>query len=699
MPKINAGSSATVSIPAGSVISVSAGGGLLRFEYPTGTVLFEGDGADQTFGPYPTTANSTITSLMGGIDYVVSTPPAAVATATVAQASVNLLDTAAVRDGKFLNSGSGQISSSAGWGCSAFIPVTAGQQYTISGTRGRHGVGFFTAASDASPVAGSYLGTLTLPLTVTAPTGAAYMVVNLYSASAPMYSNVQVEPGVKVTAYIPYGQTLSVPDRSMFSTPTEVAASSGGLLVLDSAGTSYLQTRVGGDTFQIQVTPFAPTSHSASQVFNFNAELFNGVQFKSSTDDVAPYRVFATTIGANHGYAKTICTVATHNKTLVDVGSVWTDGTNQWVIVEVPSTTSITITARTSNNAFTSGTLTHVSGAAHTTSFTPTGVSQASSWYQVFKNRSLAISVDGVPVTARQGRWNYEKNVTFSESYEIMNKSSIVEWLITQVGTATDITSYSGTSDLSVSMAYVFDTQGGCAIFSDFLALNAVTNFQDIMFTQAFPFAPGMDGAVKYYIPKTTAFTHESVSYDFRSLRDMTGFSVVSRIDFDSTRTDATGQLADRALMFNNSTGMAVGYLPVQDADPAVRRTRASTKALQISEVAKIYMSCIDSASKTSLAAGDYYSAIAYRVPFRRPTGRTASYFVRTPEAVYLYCDWHVATVDRVALPPDLQGRAYTVVEKSSNVTVRSAVATTSLVFDVSASGSYGYAVIRFDLK
>jgi hypothetical protein len=79
MPKINAGSNATVALTAGQVISVSSGGGLLRFEYPAGTVLFEGDGVDQTFGPFPSSGNCVITSLMGGIDYVVSTPPGSVA--------------------------------------------------------------------------------------------------------------------------------------------------------------------------------------------------------------------------------------------------------------------------------------------------------------------------------------------------------------------------------------------------------------------------------------------------------------------------------------------------------------------------------------------------------------------------------------------------------------------------------------------
>lgn len=88
MPKIAAGSNATVSVPAGSVVSVSSGGGLLRFEFPSGTVLFEGDGVDQTFGPFSSSGNALITSLMGGIDYAVTTPPAAVAPFTPSNAAI-----------------------------------------------------------------------------------------------------------------------------------------------------------------------------------------------------------------------------------------------------------------------------------------------------------------------------------------------------------------------------------------------------------------------------------------------------------------------------------------------------------------------------------------------------------------------------------------------------------------------------------
>lgn len=75
MPKIAAGGNATVSIPAGSTISVATSGGWLRFEFPTGTRLFEGSASQKTFGPFGSTANATITSMIGAVDYAIATPP------------------------------------------------------------------------------------------------------------------------------------------------------------------------------------------------------------------------------------------------------------------------------------------------------------------------------------------------------------------------------------------------------------------------------------------------------------------------------------------------------------------------------------------------------------------------------------------------------------------------------------------------
>lgn len=607
--------------------------------------------------------------------------------------SPNLLNVATVRDGKLVDSSSGNITSSAGWGCSDFIPVIAGQQYTISGTRGRQGVSFFTTNSNSAAVAASYDATLTLPLTVTAPVTATYMVINLYSPTVPTYSNVQVEQGAAVSDYLAYG-TYKFLDKDFVNNgikelPSNIAAK----MVLDSAATSYIDCVIAGsDTQRIKHTikPFGMANLATSEVFNFYDDQLDNVLFKQAADDVAPYRVTGTTIGANHGYAKTNCTVTGHVKTSVDVGSVWTDGTNQWVIIAT-ATNIISITARTSNTAFVSGTLTHVSGATNTASFTPSAVS-STQMYPVIKNRILKCAVDGQTLPTLDGTFYYYDNASFHESYEIMNKSSIVEWLITQVGLSPTPAQYSGTSDLSVSISYVFDVNGNCTIFTDFLALNAVAAFQDIMFIQCQKFMTGF-GNIYYYIPNSLALAHESNPYNFSLKQDMTSFTVSSRMNFTHDRCEAGKQLCDRVIQLNDNVGMAVGYLPVLDAASDVRRTNASNKALQISELTKIYMSCIDGLQST-LAAGDYFSVVAYRNFYKKSATRTSSYVVKKGNEFYWFMDWHSTVKDRVPAPNFCVGKSFTVVD-SYNAAVLSDSITNSVVVDVNAAGSYGYLILK----
>lgn len=607
--------------------------------------------------------------------------------------SPNLLNVATVRDGKLIDSSSGNITSSAGWGCSDFIPVTAGQQYTISGTRGRQGVSFFTTNSNSAAVAGSYDARITLPLTVTAPATANYMVINLYSPTVPTYSNVQVEHGAAVSDYLAYGTYKFLDKDYVQGGIRELPSNIVAKMVLDSAATSYIECVIAGsDTQKIKHTikPFGVPNLSTSAIFNFYDDHLDNVLFKQAADDVAPYRVTGTTVGANHGYAKTNCTVTGHVKTSVDIGSVWTDGTNQWVIIDT-QTNVISITARTSNAAFVSGTLTHVSGATNTESFTPSAVS-SKQMYPVIKNRILKCAVDGQTLPTLDGTFYYYDNATFNESYEIMNKSSIVEWLITKVGTSPTPSQYDGTSDLSVSMSYVFDTNGNCTIYTDFLALNAVAEFQDIMFIQCQKFMTGF-GNIRYYIPNSLPLTHESISYDFRTLQDMTSFTASSRINFTHDKCEAGKQLCDRVLQLNDNVGMSVGYLPVLDAASDIRRTNASNKALQISELSKIYMSCIDGL-QTSLAAGDYFSAVCYRNFYKRTSARTSNYVVKKGDEYYWYMDWHTVTKDRVPAPNSLIGKQMEVVNKSANVTLLSHSITNSVVVDV-AAGTYGYLILR----
>lgn len=622
-------------------------------------------------------------------------------------ASVNLLDLTAIQDGKYISSGTGQIVSGTNWGCSDYIPVTAGEQYVISGARGRHGVSFFTSASPSAVVAGSYNGTETLPLVVTAPVTATHMVIGLYKGSATVTTiddcvDLQVELGNTPTVYIPYGETLRLV-RAESITPSivdRIPISTKSLLVLNGTGVStksYIEVVREGRTIKRTFTPWPDTSISACSVFEFDADLVDGVEHKDCTDDMAPYRFGSTiaTVGAGHGYAMTLLTLTAHGKTVNDIGSIYSVSGTQHVIVGVPSVNTLYMTARSGNGGTPIGTFTYVSGGTNTADFTVATAASSVQWYPPFKNRNIQCFVDGEEITATTGSMNYKHSVTFVESYDLMAKPDIVAWV--EANGSGGYTVPDADACASVSMAYVFDTDGNCTVHSDFLVLKNDLNLQDIMFLQAARMTSGVSGDVVYYIPKTLPLTHEGTAYDYNLKDDAPESGWSARLKFLPSLIEPTGLSPDRVVMLNDTVGFAIGYLPEDAADPSVRRTNTTVKSLELStSSSKVYLSAIDKGTY-SPDVGQHWKITGYRNILINSVKRTCAYPVRTNSGTYFYVDWHVSGVDRVVLPTDLHGKSFTVVEKSSNVDVLSTSATSSLVFDVDVSSiQYAYAILKF---
>jgi len=592
---------------------------------------------------------------------------------------------------KFLANSTGAISNGAGWLCSGFIPVEAGKQYTLSGTRARQGISFFSSNTLPSGNALLYNDSTSMPVTVTAPAGANFAVIALESATAKGYSNIQFEEGAEATPYRPYGESKTMIDPA-FILAGAVSQDARNVFSLNE-GSGYVKSLVDDLEVKLNVKVYNPVTYTGSAVFNFNGDVVNDVTVRVNGDDVAPVRVMGATIGANHGYSRTILTLAGHGKTNADVGSVWTNGTKEYVILQIISTSQLAVTSRSDNTAFPSGgTLSHVSGATNTASFTPTNTS-ATQWYPMLKNHKVYHSVDGVVSTETTGEWEFKDNVTIHESYDLMEKADIVQWLI--ANGAKEVKQYLAVSALNVSNIYRFNTHGGVLGATSFYTKKALSAAQDLMFTQSARLTPGVNGGIKYYVPRSVPFVHETVNYDFTNLTNVNDLGLTNRIDFTAERTQAGEALPDRLIQFNDVIGYATGYLPVLDAAPDVRNSRTS-KGIQISNTqAKVYPYLVD--GLTTLPDGAYYSALWYRQYFKRTAERTAKYTVESPLGDYLYLDWHTAKRDQIELPPEYAGRQFEVVRKSSNVTLLSTVATTSIVVNIDNSQPYGYLELKFN--
>ena len=573
----------------------------------------------------------------------------------------------------------GSIQSAAGWTRSAMIAVTAGKTYTLSGSRNQPNIGFYATSASTTSV-GVIADNPQMPITFTVPSGAAFVSFNIASASNTAFSDLQLEEGSQATTYRKEVGEIKLIKSSYFDDYT-------GKSILEILGNeASIKVRSSELNVTLNLILKKSASRSDSQVFNFKSESV-GVVTRNLGDDVSPYGLDGTLVGANHGYAKYALTVPGHGKTTSDIGSVWSDGSKEWVITRIIDTNTLDVTIRARSGVFASGsTLTHVSGASNTAPMTTTAA-VSGQLYPSTKNHKITMSIDDQPINIQNGSFTYKKNVTFHESYEIIDKLALVEWIIANKGG--EILQYGGAAAASVTLDHRFDVDGGYSAAVDFLALQNIPSFQDIMFGQSVRF-----GANSYfYVPKTLPFTQGATTYN---LTNLTQASFAAIADFDSAKTEASGLLADRIIQHDatHTAGFALGMLPILDAGPNKRRLNAVNKALRISSAMKSYLYVIDGA-KSSLNAGDYFSAVIYRKHFKVGS-RTAQYPVRSRQGDYLYLDWHGAVTERVEVPADYTGRSFEVIEKSSNVTLFSTASTSSIPVKVDSSKSYGYAVLKF---
>ena len=610
--------------------------------------------------------------------------------------SKNLFDESKIQNDKFLSTVDGSINNSSGWKISGFIPVVAGQAYTLSGTRGRQGISFFATNVITGPAI-FYDNTSTLPLTVTVPVGANYAVIALESATVKGWSNLQFEQGSIATPYKPYGATENLVDGSKVTAISVNQISDLSSLGLSKKANLSLSNGSGsvksGD-WEIGLKVFNPVHYDGSAVFNFFQDKYKGNVVRINGDDSAPVRMMGATIGANHGYSRTILTLENHGKTNADVGSVWTNGTYQWVILQIISTSQLAVTCRTLNIALTLGnTLTHVGGATNTASFTPTAI-LAKQWYPMLKNHKVNLMLDNKVHNELNLESGFNDSLKISESYDLMEKVDIVEWLILNGGK--EVTNYSAASACNVSHTHTFNSDLTDVISANFFVYKNLSAALDLMFTQSARMQ-AVSGEVLYYVPRSVAFIHESVNYDFSKPTNVANLTITNRIDFTAARTEAGGVIPDRLIMLAGDLGYATGYLPVLDASPDVRNSKTS-KGIQISNSeAKVYPYLVDDLA--TLPTGANYACVAYRTYFKRPTEtrRTVQYDVPHGNDAYLYLDWHTGDfVDIVELKPYLHGRSFEVIEKTDNVTLLSKVASENIAVKIGNVTSNARLILKF---
>ena len=281
-----------------------------------------------------------------------------------------------------------------------------------------------------------------------------------------LYST-QVEYGSKSTSFEPYAIKL----REDIQVGKQSVQRSK--FILSKNGEQFdIKSTLGGKEINVR----SSRNGSKNGGFNFDRTLYDNTLIHSTGDDITPVRTF-NTVGANHGYTS-IVDLPNTNKVTADLGSVWTDGANEFVLlrivdsrllfsmpyVEGANGVTVPVVNPTAN-------LTHVRNATNTQTIAITG-SRNSQLYPSTGSVVSQYKADGNLIT-EDGDYNADEIVVV-DSYDILDYKSIVEWAKNNVGKDYANSRNSIDGVLRMSNTYTYYEPGKCLTTHSMYALKTV---------------------------------------------------------------------------------------------------------------------------------------------------------------------------------------------------------------------------------
>lgn len=436
-----------------------------------------------------------------------------------------------------------------------------------------------------------------------------------------------------------------------------------------------------------------------------------GTQILYNLDDVAPLYYNATYIGGGHAAAQVrAITVASHDKTVADLGSKWTDGAaKEWWLVKIQSPTVLWVmpsfgSSGTSwvlgNLTFTGTTLTHVSGATHTTSieFSAPATTQM---HPGVRNESQAVLLDG-QITPVDGVVYKCKFVDIIQDYDIPNPKLTLDYMKVNIGKQI----YEAIEDASVSVdvhdsfRYRFFPNSSYVVArtSTFLSRVVIAKF-GMTQNAVFVFTGGR--RVYQYIPYTNDYTVTGTVFNFKNIQEITGNLNTKEWLINSAGwTDANNppfrftQLVREADGVTPVIGMTTGYsLQKGRTVPATRKLATTGAAFMLSTAEKQYPYV---AYNQEVAANTFYEALAF-VGYFDPAmtnGATVFQYYQEGNDIIALVDFHsTVAFKKLPLPAEHVGKTVTVLTSDGSITVHSGLVTNEGI--VVSVTDYGSATIK----
>lgn len=419
-----------------------------------------------------------------------------------------------------------------------------------------------------------------------------------------------------------------------------------------------------------------------------------GESIHGSSDDTCPWNTQnCGYIGGNHGFNASDVIVASHDKANADIGSLWSDGTGkEWYLTEIRSSTNLifackpyTYAGSWQTTTGTGSTLVHVSGATNTADVVV--ISQtALQMKPITLNHTVKILVDG-KYDLIEDELTYGDFVDLIDQHDIVDPSTVTYSYPTAWNNGSPWIRNRITQRLQNYGAFILD-------YSAEILRELSLGYMG--FIQSTKLNKGTYDKVFAYMPKVLI----NNGYDFKAIIDFTSNPSVS-LNYTDAYLESTSNPPDRLIEFlgdNDGTkrvGYAHGYNIVYGHGKSASRDANNTNQWNIHTSGKSYPHCIDN---LGIISTGYYHAIAYRQYFdpQLYPNTTCVYHHKIGNMEMVYIDIHQNVTNlKIQLPSFLTGKAITLVEKNSDLTLVSDELVTSDGVIVTVTNNYGYAVLK----
>lgn len=601
----------------------------------------------------------------------------------------------------YISDATGEVLSNATSYVSEKIPVTGGENYYLFNRTGERGLVFYDATD-----------TELKPYDLN---GVEYTLFRIPSLNGGFQAPPTAVSVRFTTQFVGTGNRENTvlqdtPEQGIFIKPELIKDTAYKNLIIDS-GELYFASDYDDSNKVVMPAIISPSNtFTTSNLFDFKNEYLANPDdlltslgtIKTSSDDTCPLYLNGSYIGAGHGWNRArVLTMTSHGKTLADVGSIYTDGSVNYVILRIVDADKLWICSENQavdgySYSFVSPTLTltYVSDGVNTADITGYSQVELSNLFSTTGQSEIKLFADGVEIDTTDKVIACNKLVV-QERYFIYDLPSILTELTAQRPGGGYLTqpffNELGADVLAtVDNTYTYDLNSSMVVGRSVFANKKLTS----RFDGIVQFGPLTTGSL--YIPKLDSVTVGANTYDFKNIEDLSS-NFPASINIKSTDWISPTNPADRFINFNNDYIIHGGYIRNVGLGK-IMETTVNDNSFLISTVRKIYPFIKSDSPAEIMEVNDFYSGVAFRQIKKtsdNPTGRLNYTYVDNNGSVYLFVDYNDTMMDKLEINPDWVGKEIEVVD-SYNVSCLSDVFTSFISISSTATAvDTGYIVLK----